>query len=152
MDKTIKAKADEDFLEIKLGDMFLKIPNNIADVRLAKNLLSTFETILEENPNIPLLVQDEIQDEIQDDEVPEETEVQENPQEKSEEDVISLEIPEVPEEREEGIPDRCPKCEAKVKTSRVKTRENLMYQIVKCKKNWLFGNCNFKKEYTFKIS
>ncbi len=136
-------KADEDFLEINHGEMSLKIPNNLADVTLAKNLLATFEELLKENPNIPLTIAEE-EEEV---EVPLETEAIIEADEQK----VEMEIPDPPEEKEEGIPDRCPDCNAKVKTSKVKNRNNMMFQTVKCKKNWLFGNCSFKKEYAFKI-
>ncbi len=155
MDKEIKKpeiEASEDFLEIKHGNMFLKVPNNLHYVTLAKNFLVTFEELLKEIPTIPLIIkkddEDEVSQEIEVDSVDNKELIDVKVVDMAD---VSLEIPEPPEEKEEGIPDKCPKCSAKVKTSRVRTRENLMFQVVKCKKNWLFGNCDFKKEYAFKI-
>lgn len=153
MDKKIKKpniEANEDFLEIKHGEMFLKVPNNLHDVTLAKNFLGTFEELLKQMPTIPLIIKDN-----NDDEVPQEIEVDSvDNKELIDGKVVDmadveLEIPEPPEE--EGIPTKCPLCQSKVKTSKPKTRNNLIYQLVKCKKNWLFGKCDFKKEYAFKI-
>lgn len=152
MDKEI-IEADEDFLEIKHGEMFLKIPNNLRDVTMAKNLLTTFEELLKQMPTIPLIIKKEedevLVEEIEVDSVDNKELIDGKVVDMAD---VSLEIPEPPEEKEEGIPIQCPLCQSKVKTSKPRSKgDNMLFTIVKCKKNWLFGSCKFKKEYAFKI-
>ncbi len=149
MDKKIKKpriESDEDFLEIKHGEMFLKVPNNLNDVIMAKNFLGTFEELLKQMPTVPLLIMKEEEEVTQ--EIGVNNDVDETVNGTVNE-TVELEMPELP--KEEGIPTKCPLCQSKVKTSKPKTRDNLIYQVVKCKKNKWFGKCKFEKEYAFKI-
>ena len=150
MDKKIEVEDNEDFLEIKFGDLFMKVPKDLPSVILAISFLETYEGLLKTSPSLKL-ESHEIKDEIlinkKEEESPQEIEVDTESDEK----VVEIEIPEPPKEIEEGIPEKCPLCKSKVRTSRVKTRDKKMFQIVKCKKNWLFGKCDFKKEYAFEI-
>ena len=150
MDKKIEIEDNEDFLEIKFGDLYMKVPKDLPSVILAISFLETYEGLLKTSHSLKL-ESHEIKNEVLINKKEEESPQEIGVDTESDEKVVEIEIPEPPEEIEEGIPEECPKCESKVKTSRVKTRNNKMFQIVKCKKNWLFGKCDFKKEYAFKI-
>ncbi len=154
MDKKIEVEDNEDFLEIKFGDLYMKVPKDLPSVILAISFLETYEGLLKKIPSLELsqeLESHEIKNEVLINKKEEESPQEIGVDTESDEKVVEIEIPEPPEEIEEGIPEECPQCKSKVKTSRVKTRNNKMFQIVKCKKNWLFGKCDFKKEYAFEI-
>lgn len=117
-EKTDKIETD---IEIKIGEGFIKIPNNKETIIKLKNILIVLESSFEEGKEIevsrPLI---------------------EEKKEKIEKEEFN---------KIEDIPKYCPLCNKKTKKGKIKQEGDILIQSVKCR-GW---SCPYKKDFKILI-
>ena len=135
--KTPKEKKDKNFLEICLGEAYVKIPKDVETINTIRMMLAVYEgDLLRNEPKVPQEIKE-----------------LEKPEDEGTTEIDIPEVPEVPEERPDVVPIICPLCSSKIKKGKSKRVGDKIMQVFKCKKNkFRIGKrCNFIKECIFQI-
>jgi len=125
-EKNIKPVVKQEFIEVRDGELYLKIPKDASLDSIIRVLVVLEKSFADKREQELALVR--------------------TPVEPEKEEVSVTAEPQIDE-----FMTRCPKCNSKIK-SKVKKRGNELVRIVKCKKNKRFRNkCDFMHEFSIKV-